>query len=151
MTEGTLVYIFKGNQVLLAMKKRGFGQGKWNGAGGKLKAGETARAAAKREVKEEIEVDVTLAEPQGRIHFHDPGGKEWLVHVFRTEEYQGEPRETEEMRPQWWPVEAIPYDQCWADDRVWLPRLIQGKKFEAEVWLADDGSLQKHAVKELPA
>ncbi len=149
MTEGTLVYIFEGDKVLLAMKKRGFGAGKWNGTGGKLHPGETPKEAAIRETKEEIEVDVTLAEPRGRIHFHDPGGKEWLVHVFRTEEYQGEPRETEEMRPQWFPIQAIPYEQCWADDIVWLPWLIEGKKFKAEIWLADDGSLEKHEIKEV--
>lgn len=149
MTEGTLVYIFRGDEVLLAMKKRGFGEGKWNGPGGKLNPGETAQQAAVREVTEEVGVVPALGEPHGRIHFHDPGGKEWIVHVFRTNEYRGEPQETEEMRPQWFPVQAIPYDQSWADDRYWLPLLIAGKKFEAEIWLADDGSLEKHDIREL--
>lgn len=37
----TLCILFDKDRVLLAMKKRGFGVGKWNGAGGKLKDGET--------------------------------------------------------------------------------------------------------------
>ncbi len=149
MKEGTLIYIFKDNHVLLAMKKRGFGAGKWNGTGGKLKSSETPMAGAIRETKEEVGVEVSLTEPHGKIHFHDPKGAEWMVYVFRTEVFYGEPYETEEMRPQWFTLDDIPYDQCWADDIVWLPLLIAKKKFEAEIWLANDGSLKKHDIKEL--
>ena len=39
----------KKDKVLLAMKKRGFGAGKWNGVGGKVKDGETIKQAAIRE------------------------------------------------------------------------------------------------------
>ena len=44
----TLVLIMKGKQVLLGMKKRGFGKGKWNGFGGKVQDGEEILDAAKR-------------------------------------------------------------------------------------------------------
>ena len=49
----TLVFLREGEKVLLGMKKRGFGEGKWNGFGGKVEAGETIIEAAAREVKEE--------------------------------------------------------------------------------------------------
>lgn len=39
MLQNTLVFVFNPqNQVLLAMKKRGFGEGKWNGSGGKVES-----------------------------------------------------------------------------------------------------------------
>jgi hypothetical protein len=42
MLQTTLVLLFNDQgQILLAMKKRGFGVGKWNGAGGKIHEGET--------------------------------------------------------------------------------------------------------------
>ena len=44
-------------RLLLGLKKRGFGQGKWNGFGGKLDEGETPRQAAIREMKEESDVE----------------------------------------------------------------------------------------------
>jgi hypothetical protein len=44
----TLVLVTRPNQVLLGMKKRGFGQGKWNGFGGKVEKGETILEAAQR-------------------------------------------------------------------------------------------------------
>lgn len=37
--ECTLLFLKKNRQLLLAMKKRGFGAGKWNGVGGKLEPG----------------------------------------------------------------------------------------------------------------
>ena len=49
----TLVIINDGERVLLGMKKRGFGQGRWNGFGGKVAPGETIDAAASRELREE--------------------------------------------------------------------------------------------------
>lgn len=36
------------NQILLGMKKRGLGSGKWNGFGGKVEPNETIEEAAKR-------------------------------------------------------------------------------------------------------
>ena len=39
----TLLFLRRDGQILLAMKKRGFGEGKWNGVGGKVEPGETAR------------------------------------------------------------------------------------------------------------
>jgi 8-oxo-dGTP pyrophosphatase MutT (NUDIX family) len=36
------------------MKKRGFGEGRWNGVGGKVEPGESIEAALIREAKEEV-------------------------------------------------------------------------------------------------
>ena len=50
----TLSFLIKEKQILLAMKKRGFGVSKWNVVGGKQQIGETIRQTALREMKEEI-------------------------------------------------------------------------------------------------
>ena len=54
--ETTLCLLKKDNSILLAMKKRGFGSGKYNGIGGKIEKGETPDEAMIRETKEEIKV-----------------------------------------------------------------------------------------------
>eukprot|EP00056_Hartaetosiga_gracilis_P017259 m.6783 g.6783 ORF g.6783 m.6783 type:complete len:151 (-) comp5533_c0_seq1:454-906(-) len=51
----TLVFAFADEdrkRILLGMKKRGFGKGKFNGFGGKLEKGETVEEAAVRELQE---------------------------------------------------------------------------------------------------
>ena len=45
----SLVMIFnEHNELLLGMKKRGFGAGRWNGFGGKIQLNETINECAKR-------------------------------------------------------------------------------------------------------
>lgn len=46
----------KNSLVMMGMKKRGFGVGKWNGFGGKVEAGESNEQAAIRELEEESSV-----------------------------------------------------------------------------------------------
>lgn len=136
MKQVTLLFLLKDDQILLAMKKRGFGEGMWNGVGGKVEAGESILEAAGRECQEEICVtprDLALA---GRIRFTVNGGDEIIEHecsVFTATAWQGEPCETEEMEPKWFNVTDIPYDKMWPDDTLWIPHLIAGELFEAMI------------------
>lgn len=117
-------------RVLLGLKKRGFGEGRWNGFGGKVEHPETIEEAALRETKEEVGIDVTSLEKVGILIFtfeDDP--KVLEVHIFKGSSFDGEPVETEEMRPQWYEFNDIPYSQMWPDDIYWLPLLTQNKKF----------------------
>jgi 8-oxo-dGTP diphosphatase/2-hydroxy-dATP diphosphatase len=44
----TLAFVLDAGKILLGMKKRGFGVGRWNGFGGKVDPGESIEGAAKR-------------------------------------------------------------------------------------------------------
>jgi 8-oxo-dGTP diphosphatase/2-hydroxy-dATP diphosphatase len=127
----SLVLVTQADTVLLGMKKRGFGVGHWNGFGGKVEAGESIIEAARRELKEEVCLEVDVLEEVGVLEFSFASEPTVLeVHVFKANEIVGEPKETEEMKPQWFSIPDIPYDQMWPDDRYWLPLLLAGKKFK---------------------
>ena len=132
-----LCFIIKDGRVLLIRKKRGLGAGKINGPGGKLEAGETALAAAIRETQEEIGVTPLEVEERGVLHFQFVGGYSLHCAVFLARDFSGEPVETAEAIPLWFATDAIPYDEMWADDRHWLPRMLAGERFEA--WFKFDG------------
>ena len=129
----TLCIIHQHPNILLGMKKRGFGAGRWNGFGGKVSSGETIESAARRELREEAGVEAGYLDKAGIIEFEFKGSPEILeVHVFRSDTFSGEPIESEEMKPQWFPVSEIPFDTMWPDDRYWLPLCLKGEKFKGK-------------------
>jgi len=145
----TLAFIIKRNEILLAMKKRGFGAGLWNGYGGKLKDGESIYDVAKREVKEEIDIDVKSMEKVGVLDFYFEGDKpDWnqQVHVFLIQEYNGEPKESEEMLPKWFKINEIPYDKMWEDYKFWLPKVIEGHSVYGRFLFGADNKLKEKLV-----
>lgn len=147
----TLCLVRQGDRVLLGMKKRGFGAGRWNGFGGKVEAGEAIEAAAKRETEEECGVIITEMEKVGihEFEFADKRGEILEVHVFRVDAWQGEPEETEEMRPQWFTIDAVPYDEMWPDDIHWLPVFLAGKKFRTKFLFGEGDAVLENNVQEV--
>jgi len=134
MLETTLCLLKKENKILLAMKKRGFGEGKYNGVGGKIERGETPDDAMIRETKEEILVTPTKYEKVGIIEFDEfyKGQKEKVMfHLYVASEWQGEPTESDEMKPEWFDIQSIPYDKMFPDDKYWLPLILEGRKIKA--------------------
>ena len=147
----TLCCIHDDSRLLLGMKKRGFGAGRWNGFGGKMHEGETIEQAARRETKEEAGIEVENLNQRGVLTFVSENNPEELeVHIFSSNNFKGEPVETEEMRPQWFLFDKIPYDSMWADDPLWLPLLLGGKKFEGKFLFDSDGKkILKYELKEI--
>ncbi|KAI1884640.1 hypothetical protein AGOR_G00228470 [Albula goreensis] len=132
------------------MKKRGFGAGKWNGFGGKVQPGETIEQAARRELLEESGLTVDTLDKIGNIKFEFVGETELLdVHVFRTDSFNGDPTESDEMRPQWFDLDTIPFDQMWADDRLWFPLLLQRKKFQGYFKFQGHDVILDHKLEEV--
>lgn len=149
----TLCLIMKDGKILLGMKKRGFGMGRWNGFGGKVEEGETIEEGAKRETREECGIMITKMEKVGihEFEFSAKPGEILEVHVFRVDAWDGEPRETEEMRPQWFTIDAIPYDEMWPDDIHWLPVFLAGKKFRTKFLFGEGDSVLENHVEEVAA
>ena len=146
----TISFVLKNSQILLAMKKRGFGEGWWNGYGGKVESGEEVEHAAVRETEEEIKIVPTKIAEKGRIDFYIKDENRHIrCHVFVITDYTGEPAETEEMRPQWFYFNEIPFDKMWIADRYWLPYLIEGKKFKAVFEMQDKKTLLTHKIDEV--
>jgi mutator protein MutT len=133
MPDTTLVLLVKRSygeisEICLAMKKGGFGEGRCNGVGGKLEVGETIEQAAVRETREEVGVENKEMKKCARLVFENPHKPEWdqVVHVYLVENWEGEPSESIEMKPEWFAVKDIPYTNMWPDDAHWLPEVLNG-------------------------
>ena len=146
---GTLCFVVRGGEILLMRKKRGLGAGKIVAPGGRVEAGETSRACAIREVEEELCVTPTGVVACGEHRFQFVDGYSIHVFAFKATGLEGEPRETEEGLPLWTPLDRIPYEQMWEDNRVWLPLMLSGVPFSGRYVFEDDRMLDyalEHAL-----
>ena len=149
-----MVLLISGNRILLAMKKRGFGKGRWNGPGGKVEQHESIEQAMIRECQEEIGVTPVRYEKVAIHDFVFPDGQpDMQVHAFICTKWRGEPAESEEMAPRWFDIGKIPYDQMWQDDEYWLPQILAGHKLHTRFAFDADENMLTHRVHEaaLPA
>jgi 8-oxo-dGTP diphosphatase len=141
----TLVFVVKNGSILLIRKKRGLGAGKINAPGGRLEAGETPLEAAIRETREEVcitPLDLTYA---GVNFFQFVDGYSIHVHVFKASDFEGDPKETDEATPLWAPVDAIPYEEMWEDDRLWIPLVLEGVPFSGR-YVFDGDRMLDHVL-----
>jgi len=131
-----------GPEVLLGLKKSGFGVGKWVGLGGHIEAGEKPDAAAVREVAEEsgLVVAADALQHMASIEFRFPARPSWdqTVDVFVTSVYQGEAAESDEVAPRWFAEDALPLSLMWDDAKYWLPRVLAGEHVDVRIAFADD-------------
>lgn len=115
------------------MKKIRFGAGMWNGFGGRVEDGESIEDAAYRELQEEAGLVALNMQKMGIVSFFfEEGPEPFDVHVFKTTDYTGELIESDEMAPEWFALDAIPYEKMWTDDKYWLPLLLDDKQFEGK-------------------
>ncbi|MEI8224143.1 MAG: 8-oxo-dGTP diphosphatase [bacterium] len=155
MRNTTLLFLVKKQdakivEILLAMKKRGFGVGRWNGVGGKLAIGETVEDAVIRESSEEIGVSVEKDDllKVAELSFYFPHRPDFdqLVHVYITEKWLDTPIESEEMKPFWYTIENMPFDSMWPDDKFWLPQVIEGKLVKGEFIFGEGDVILKQDI-----
>ena len=118
----TLVFVVRDGHVLLIHKKRGLGAGKINGPGGRIAPGEEPRHGAIREAQEELDVTPTGVVRCGELSFQFTDGFSLLT-----------------------PLDQIPYDRMWADDRIWMPLMLAGRTFQGR-FLFDGDTMLDHEV-----
>lgn len=133
----TLALIVQGDDILLGHKKRGeIGTNTLNGPGGKLEPNETLVECVIRETFEELRVTLfpDALEHVAVITFHVHGSPNSEMHVYRTEKWTGALQETEDMIPEWHPINKLPLGRMLEGDRAWFRRAAQGECFRANVY-----------------
>jgi 8-oxo-dGTP diphosphatase len=147
MTERTCLCLIRrqapsGAEVLLGLKKTGFGAGKWVGLGGHIEDGEKPEMAAVREVMEESSLIVPADSLQhmASIEFRFPSRPSWdqTAQVYVTSAFEGEPAESDEVSPRWFAEGELPFTRMWDDARYWVPAVLAGRHVDVTISFGDD-------------
>jgi 8-oxo-dGTP diphosphatase len=152
MREATVCYLLrengKGPEVLLGPRRSLFKDRIWNGPGGGLRKGEGIFAGSKREVREEVKVEVDLSSVS---HFatldsyhpygsgHQLGYRVYFSYVSR---WSGEPQVTDAFwELHWVHLNDLPYTRMMPDVIAWMPLVLSNKNvdklLEADIYYAD--------------
>ncbi len=152
-----LVYLFQEDPVLgrriLMIHRQGregdFHSGKWNGLGGKFEPGESPWQAAAREVEEESGLALgperfdwlgTLQFPNFKPHRSEDWWCSVLVATVSVAEAAQVPdglRFSDEGSLHWIPAERLLELNLWEGDRHFLPRVLEGGRFNGTFWYRD--------------
>lgn len=151
MIIATICEITRAGKLLLQKKAAGkFGEGKWNGPGGKVLKGETPEDGVIREVMEETGLTIKNPDLKGVLDFYfgEKDEPDWIAYIYHVTDYTGDITANEEGELKWFKYEDIPYDMMWQDDEYWLPAMLEGKSFMGAFWFNEEGTeLIKHNIK----
>jgi hypothetical protein len=79
-------------------------------------------------VREEVGVEASGLTKVGELSFQFVDGYALHGTVFFASTHSGTPHATREADPFWCPVDEIPYERMWEDDRYWLPSRSKGSR-----------------------
>lgn len=99
--------VLRGTQVFISLRGSDVHQGgKWEFPGGKVESNETVLEALRRELHEEIGIEVLSSEPLLLIE-HDYGDKVVKLDVHVVSAFNEEPEGKENQRTRWVEVSAL--------------------------------------------
>lgn len=133
---GVNVIVVRNGQVLLGLRKNCFGSGTWCLPGGHLEFGESLRAGAARELKEETGLSAADLRFVGVSNTGISGPDHYVQTAFVAEGTQGEPAVCEPERCGGWmfyPVDALP-------EAIFTPHLPLLMGYRNGQMLADEPS-----------
>lgn len=140
-----LCLIVDDGRILLGKKKRGIGAGRYNGYGGKVDAGETVEESLLREVFEESGLILKKYQKIGILQLETPQFENEM-HIFASDSFEGELRETAEMTPEWFWEQDIPFEEMWQSDSLWFPYFLGGQKFLGRVIFDEDDQVLESSI-----
>jgi 8-oxo-dGTP diphosphatase len=100
--------IFRRGKILACQRKsKGSFPLKWEFPGGKIEKGETYAAALRRELREELGIDIKVATEVLQYEHRYPGECEVQLHFFRIGDYRGEIQNFVFERLKWLAVDDL--------------------------------------------
>jgi 8-oxo-dGTP diphosphatase len=148
MQAATLVYIQKDNKTLMlhrVKKQQDIHEGKWNGLWGKLEQGESPEECVRREIKEEVGLDVVHMQFKWLLTAPMFDGKQdWIIYVYVVDRFSGECTECTEGNVAWIENDRLLELNLRAWDREFIPLLFEPGRFSCKATYVDKELVENH-------
>ncbi len=139
------------NRVLLVYHKSGRWEGFYTGLLDEAFPGEEPEAAAARIAAAQVGISTGPVSHRATFLFSSEAWGRAREFEFLIESHSGEAAESDTLRPQWFDFATIPYDRMPADDAIWYPPFLGGKRMRGHFDFGPDGqTLLEHEVSEVP-
>ena len=114
-----------GGRVLIAQRPAGKAlAGRWEFPGGKVAAGESERDALRRELREELGIEVTAARPFMRLS-HAYEDRDVELSLWIVERFSGSPRSLDAQALKWVLPAQLPGEDILEADRPFIAALLE--------------------------
>ena len=139
-------------RILLGLHTSGIWQGNYTGFLDEVGPEEDPASAAVRITREKASITVPPGEHRATFQFNSEAWESAQEFEFLVESHSGQPQESGTVRPEWFALDAIPYARMPADDALWYPPFLAGKRMRGHFDFAPDGTtLLRHHVEEIEA
>ena len=81
--------------------------------------------------------------------YHEGERKFMKLHVYTAKKWQGVIRESDEMKPEWFPIKQLPLQNMWPADSIWLPEVLEGNKIRGEFVLDENTSVIESSIQKV--
>jgi len=122
----TLVVDTAARRILLAYHTMGDYAGSYTGFLGEVRDDESAAATSMRIAREQSGIDLVGPQLRAIFRFSSADWETVDEYEYYVESYAGSPRESAEVRPEWFGIDDIPFTQMPADDALWYPGFLNG-------------------------
>lgn len=126
MIEVSAAIIKKDGKILIAQRSRNKSQSfKWEFPGGKVESNETVRESLKREIREELNIEIEVQDKFGESLFEYPTGSIKLI-AFYAEWVSGNIKVLEHEKIEWVSIEELKYYDFAPADILFVEKLREG-------------------------
>ncbi len=136
----TLCLLVDSQKIFLSQR-----DGKWGGLEEEIKENEEATEGAKRNLWEELGIQVKAIDLKGIINFEYPE-ENVEVYIFKVSDYNGS---IIENKGQWFDVLEIPFEQMRPVDLYWLPLFLKDKNFKGRFVFTGRNDIINHKLEVL--
>ena len=137
-------------KVLLVLHKQGEFEGLYTGLIGYVNDDEPPESAAGRIAEELCSIRLENLQLRARFLMQVENDEDAEEFEYYSDDYSGEPAETETVCPRWFYFDDIPYGQMPPDDKTWYPPFLAGSFLKGNfVFNRDMSRITSHTLEEV--